>query len=132
MSNEIGTGFFTPLPGSSHTQIALVDPNGFAMLVSCDTTPETQAGTYQVGCLLIRTDNGGTYAMTGTTDSPAWTLKGTGTVGPTGYTGFTGYTGYTGPAITGATGYTGYTGSTGYTGRTGYTGYTGPTGYTGV
>ncbi len=114
MTAGAGTGLFTPLSGSTHTQIALVDGSGLAMLVSCDTTPETQASVYQVGCLLIRTDNGTLYQMTGSTASPSWTLNGTGSgaTGPTGYTG-----------------YTGYTGTTGYTGRTGYTGYTG---YTGV
>jgi len=81
------------------------------MLVSCDTTPETQAATYQVGCILIRTDNGTLYSMTGTTASPSWTLNGVGSVGPTGATGYSGYTG--------RTGYTGYTGPTGYTGYTG-------------
>lgn len=107
---------FTAL--SSHTSVALVDQNQLAMLVSCDTTPETQANTYQVGCLCLRTDNGTMYSMTGTSASPSWTLNGVGSVGPTGPTGYTGTTGYTG-----FTGYTGYTGRTGYTG---YTGYTGP------
>ncbi len=96
---------------SAHTQVVLTDSTGLAILVICDTTPETQAATYQVGCLCIRTDNGTLYSMTGTSASPSWTLNGVGSVGPTGptgYTGFTGFTGYTGPQ--GATGYTGYTG----------------------
>lgn len=114
MAAKAGTGLFTPI--SAHTNVALVDPNGLAMLVSCDTTPETQANVYQVGCLLIRTDNAALYSMTGTSASPSWTVNGTGAAGatgPTGYTGptSTGATGYTGPAITGPTGYTGYTGT---------------------
>ena len=128
-----GTNFFTPI--SAHTNIALTDTDGYAMLVSCDTTPETQADTYQIGCVLIRTDNGTQYQNTGTVAIPVWTLNGVGSVGPTGATG---YSGYTGPAVTGATGYTGPNGVTGYTGYTGpavtgATGYTGPevTGYTG-
>ncbi len=116
MTAGAGTNFFTPLSGSTHTQIGQTDGNGLAMLVSCDTTPETQASVYQVGCLLIRTDTGTLYQMTGTTASVSWTLNGTGT----GATGPTGYTGYT--AAAGATGATGYTGRTGYTGYTGYTG----------
>ncbi|MES2006912.1 MAG: hypothetical protein V4436_02255 [Patescibacteria group bacterium] len=111
MAIQVGTGLFTPY--SAHTNVALLDPNNLAMLVSCDTTPETQAGVYQVGCLLIRTDNGTQYQNTGTTAIPVWTLNGTGAAGatgPTGYTGNLGPTGATGPAITGATGYTGYTG----------------------
>lgn len=86
------------------------------MLVSCDTTPETQANVYQVGCILINITDGTTYVNTGTSASPTWTLNGVGAVGPTGYTGYIGPTGYTGY---GATGYTGYTGTTGYTGYTG-------------
>ncbi len=103
-----GTGLFTTLPGSTHTQIAMDDGNGLAMLVSCDTTPETQAGIYQKGCLLIRTDNATLYTMTGTTASPSWTVNGTGGVGATGSTGPVAATGPTGPA--GATGATGPTG----------------------
>ncbi len=99
---------------SAHTTVYVVDSSGLALLVTCDTTPETtQTGTYQVGCLCIRTDNGTLYSMTGTTDSPSWTVNGTGAAGPTGPTG------YTGPSVTGATGYTGPIGATGYTGYTG-------------
>jgi len=101
-------------PISADTTVYVEDSTGLALVVTCDTTPETQAATYQVGCLCIRTDNGTLYQMTGTTASPSWTINGVGSVGPTGPTG------YTGPSVTGATGYTGYTG------RTGYTGYTGP------
>lgn len=122
-TNMAGTNYFTPI--SSHTNVALTDPNGLAMLVSCDTTPETQAGVYQVGCVLIRTDNATMYQMTGTTASPSWTVNGVGAMGPTGYTG------YTGPAVTGPTGATGAAGATGYTGYTGPIGATGYTGYTG-
>lgn len=87
---------------SDHTYAVLQDPTGtgLLLLVTCDTTPETQADTYMVGCLLLRTDNGTLYSMTGTSASPSWTVNGTGGVGPTGatgYTGRTGYTGYTGP-----------------------------------
>lgn len=122
MAAGAGTGLFTPI--SAHTNIALVDPNGLALLASCDQSGETQADVYQKGCLLIRTDNGTWYVNSGTSASPTWTLTGTGSVGATGYTGYTGTTGYTG--YTGRTGYTGYTGYTGATGYTGYTGYTGP------
>ncbi len=110
MAAGAGTGLFTPI--SAHTNVGLTDPNGLALVVTCDTTAETQANVYQVGCLCIRIDNGTLYSMTGTSASPSWTLNGTGGVGPTGPTGYTGYTGTTG--------------YTGYTGRTGYTGYTGP------
>ncbi len=118
-----GTGVFTPI--SAHTNVGLVDPSGLALLVTCDTTAETQASVYSIGCILIRTDNGTQYQNTGTVASPVWTLNGVGSVGPTGPTG------YTGPAVTGPTGYTGYTGFTGYTGPAGAAGATGPTGYTG-
>lgn len=98
---------------SSVTTIYLTDSTGLALIVTVNTTPETtQTGTYQVGCIALRTDNGTMYSMTGTTASPSWTLNGVGSVGPTGATGYTGFSGYTG-----------YTGRTGYTG---YTGYTGP------
>lgn len=104
-------------PISEHTTVYVTDSSGLALLVTCDTTPETtQTGTYQVGCILIRTDNGTWYAMTGSTASPSWTVNGVGAVGPTGPTG---YSGYTGPSVTGPTGYTGPIGSTGYTGYTG-------------
>lgn len=89
-------------PISSATTTYITDSSGLALFVTVNTTPETQVGTYQVGCIAIRTDNGTQYQMTGTTASPSWTLNGTGSVGPTGATGYTGYTG--------RTGYTGYTG----------------------
>lgn len=125
MAIDQGTNLFSPI--SSVTSVALLDENGLAMLASCNTTPETQAATYQKGCVMIRTDNGTMYQNTGTTASPSWTLNGVGSVGPTGATG------YTGPTSTGPTGYTGFTGPLGATGATGYTGpdVTGPTGYTG-
>ncbi len=104
MTATVGTGLFTALPGSSHTKVALVDDSQLAMLVSCDTVPETQANVYQVGCMLIRTDNASWYAMTGTPSSPSWSLNATG-IGITGATGTTGVTGPTGP--TGPTGATG-------------------------
>ncbi len=126
MAAQAGTGLFTPI--SAHTNVALTDPNNLARLVSCDTTPETQANVYQKGCILIRTDDGTTYVNTGSSAAPAWTLNGVGAVGPTGYTGYTGPTstgptGYTGPAST-VTGPTGPTGPIGPTGATGYTGFT--------
>ena len=68
----------------------------------------------------------------GSGDSNAVTLTGTGTTlpaGPTGATGATGATGGTG--ATGATGATGTNGLTGATGVTGATGGTGPIGVTG-
>jgi hypothetical protein len=108
MPSPVGTNFFTPLPGSTHTSIAFVDQNGLAMSATCDTTPETQANVYQKGCILQRTDTGGVYQNTGTSASPTWTLNQT----ATGPTGLTGPTGPTGPA-TGVTGPTGATGPTG-------------------
>ncbi len=95
-----GTNFFFPI--SSVTDVAFTDANGLAYFAKCNTTPETQANQYGVGCLMIRTDNGSLYSNTGTSAIPVWTLNGTGGVGPTGATGYTGYTG--------RTGYTGYTG----------------------
>ena len=108
MAISEGTNYCTPI--SSHTNICLTDNNRLAIFVTCDTTPETQADTYQKGCVLIRTDNGATYDMTGTSASPSWTINGTGGTGATGTTGATGPTGPTGP--TGTTGATGPTGST--------------------
>lgn len=107
MSTSLGVNFGSAL--SSHTSIHLTDVNRLAILVTCDTTPETQANVYQIGCLLIRTDTGALYSMTGTSASPSWTANGT---GATGSTGPTGITGPTGPA-TGVTGPTGATGPTG-------------------
>lgn len=107
-----GTNFFWSI--SSVTDVALTGSDGLVYLAKCNTTPETTANVFGVGCMMIRTDNGTWYCNTGTSASPSWTLNGVGSVGPTGATG------YTGPSVTGATGYTGYTG------RTGYTGYTGP------
>ncbi len=92
-------------PISAATTVYVTDSTGLALLVTCNTTPETtQTSTYQTGCICLRTDNGSLYTMTGTPASPAWTLNGTGAAGATGPTG------YTGPSSTGATGYTGYTG----------------------
>jgi len=103
-----GTNLLWPI--STHTNACLTDGNGLALLVTCDTTPETQANTYSAGCLLVRTDNSTFYQNTGTAASPVWTINGVGAAGPTGPTG------YTGASVTGATGYTGFTGYTGYTG----------------
>ena len=109
-----GTNFFTALPGSSHTTIALTDSNGFAMLAACDTTPETQADTYQKGCLLIRTDTGTLYQNTGSTSSPTWTVNGVGATGATGSTGPQGSQGTQGSlGATGAQGTQGTQGSQG-------------------
>lgn len=102
-----GTNLFWTI--SSVTDVALTGSDGLAYLAKCNTTPETTANVFGVGCMMIRTDNGTWYCNTGTSASPSWTLNGVGSVGPTGPTGYTGLTGYTG-----------------YTGRTGYTGYTGP------
>ena len=81
---------------SAVTTIYLTDTTNLAILVTANTTAETQAGVYQKGCLLIRTDAGTLYSNTGTPASPSWTLNGTG-VGATGVTGTTGVTGPTGP-----------------------------------
>lgn len=95
MSTTLGVNFGSAL--STHTTVYLTDANSLAILVTCDTVPETtQANVYQKGCLCLRTDNGTIYIMTGTSASPSWTLNGTGT-GTTGATGVTGATGPTGP-----------------------------------
>ena len=107
MSTSLGVNFGSAL--SSATTVHLTDPNRLAILVTCNTTPETQANVYQIGCLCLRTDNGSLYLMTGTSASPSWTLNGT---GATGATGPTGSQGPTGPG-TGAQGPTGPTGPTG-------------------
>lgn len=95
----VGTNLFTFLPGSTHTQIGSTNSLGQAIIVLCDTVPETQANTYGLGCFLIRTDNGTIYSMTGTVASPSWTVNspGAGATGTTGTTGVTGPTGPTGP-----------------------------------
>ncbi len=106
----IGSNFGTPI--SSHTTGYLTDPTNLFILVTCDTTPETtQLGTYQVGCLLIRTDNGTMYQMTGTTANPSWSANGTGARGSQGSAGSLGSTGATGP--TGPPGSQGSQGSQG-------------------
>lgn len=119
----LGTNFGVAL--SSVTNIWFTDDSGLAIFVVVNTTPETQANTYQKGCIAVRTDNGTMYQNTGTSASPTWTVNGVGAIGPTGYTGAAGATGYTG--YSGYTGYTGYTGAAGGIGATGYTGYTGYT-----
>lgn len=81
---------------SSVTTIYLTDTTNLAILVTANTTAETQANIYQKGCICIRTDSGAWYSNTGTSASPSWTLNGTGT-GTTGTTGTTGVTGPTGP-----------------------------------
>ena len=126
MPAQAGTNFFTPI--NAYVSVALTDPTGYAMVISCNGNPASYAtltDTYQLGCMCFRVDNGTWYCNTGGTAAPSWTLNGVGSVGPTGATG------YTGPSITGYTGYTGPQGSTGYTGYTGPQGSTGPTGYTG-
>ncbi len=89
-----GTNYFTSI--SSVTDIALVDANGLAMLAKCNTTPETQANVYQVGCLMIRTDNASLYQNTGTSASPSWSVNGTGASGTSGATGASGTSGFSG------------------------------------
>lgn len=105
MATSLGVNYGSAL--SAATTVYLTDGDGLALLVTCNTTPETsQANVYQKGCLCLRTDNGTLYSMTGTSASPSWTVNGVGTVGATGTTGVTGVTG-----VTGATGPTGPTGS---------------------
>lgn len=101
-----GTNFFVAI--SAITDSALVDSNGLVVFAKCNSVPETTAGIYSPGALMIRTDTPSLYQNTGTTASPVWTINGTGAAGATGPTGYTGLTGYTG--------YTGYTGFTGFTG----------------
>lgn len=95
MSTTLGVNYGSPL--STHTNIYLTDPNGLALFVTCDTTPETQANVYQIGCILLQVTSGALYSMTGTSASPSWTANGTGATGATGTTGVTGPTGATGP-----------------------------------
>lgn len=72
--------------------------------------PAATAGKFIPGAKVTNAVSGIWYQNTGSTDSPVWTVNGTGTgaTGPTGPTGASG-TGPTGP--TGATGPTGPTGS---------------------
>lgn len=127
-----GTNFFAPEKGEGSVlmRIALTDWSGFGLLAECTGVPPTTADRFQVGCLMIRIDNGTLYQNTGTTAVPVWTVNGVGAAGPTGPTGYTGFTGFTGATgftgPDGPTGPTGYTGPDGPTGPTGYTGYTGP------
>lgn len=90
MSTSLGTNLGAAL--SSVTTIYLTDGD-FAILVTANTTPETQAGVYQKGCLCIRTDNGTLYSNTGTTASPSWTVNGVGAQGSMGSQGSLGPTG---------------------------------------
>lgn len=94
MSTSLGTNLGAKL--SAATTIYLTDGT-FALLVTCNTTPETQAGVYQVGCMLIKTDDGTLYQNTGTTASPVWTANGTGARGSQGSQGTQGSIGPTGP-----------------------------------
>lgn len=123
-----GTNYFTPVTGSSHTNIALTDINDLAMLVSCDTTGETQANVYQIGCLMIRTDNGTTYQNTGTVAVPVWTLNGTGASGTSGFSGAN--PGASGTS--GATGASGTSGTSGFSGKSGFSGTSGTSGFSGT
>lgn len=69
----LGTNLFAEVTG--HTDVCLTDESGLAVLAKCDQAGEVQADTYQVGCLLIRTDNGTLYQNTGTVASPVWTAR---------------------------------------------------------
>jgi hypothetical protein len=96
-----GTNFFTPI--STVTSIALTDPNGLAMLASANTTGETQANTYQIGCILIRIDAGTWYVNSGTVAIPVWTIAGTGSTGASGFSGKSGFSGTSGYSGTSGT-----------------------------
>jgi len=89
--SSAGSNFFTSI--SSITDIALTGSDGLAYFAKCNTTPETIAGVFGVGCLMIRTDNGSQYQNTGTTASPIWSLNGTGARGSQGSMGSLGSTG---------------------------------------
>jgi len=119
--STVGTNYFTRL--SSVTQIALTDDNGLAMLALANTSGETQAATYQIGCLLIRTDNGTLYQNTGSVASPSWTINGTGASGASGASGAV--------SASGASGASGVTGTSGVSGAS-VSGASGASGATGV
>ena len=121
--STVGTNYFTRL--SSVTQIALTDDNGLAMLALANTTGETQAGTYQIGCLLIRTDNGTLYQNTGTVASPSWTINGTGASGASGASGAVSASGASGATVSGASGAKGESGASGASGVKGESGASG-------
>lgn len=82
MKNSPGTNLFAPL--DEHVNIALTSEdfgNGhLAVFANCNDDPNTvalQLDTYANGCAILRTDLGSgnnVYYMTGTTDSPSWTL----------------------------------------------------------
>ena len=65
-----GTNLFAPEVNKMVVQTALVDENGYAILVKCPTAsiPSAVAG-YAVGCLLINTTSGVLYTNTGSVTS---------------------------------------------------------------
>ena len=117
-----GTNFATTLPGSTVTKIVLTDDTGLAILALANTTGETTAGTYQIGCLLIRTDAGTLYQNTGTVAIPVWTVNGTGASGASGASGVSGAT------VSGFSGVSGASGASGASGVSGVSGVSGAKG----
>ena len=91
-----GTGLFTLVSGSTISYVAINDVNQYAMVAMVNGAPETQAGTYAVGCFLIRVDSPSFYQNTGTVAIPVWTVNGTGASGYSGYSGTSGTSGYSG------------------------------------
>ena len=102
------------------TTIYLTNQAGEAILATANTTGETTAGVYAIGCLLIRTDNGTLYQNTGTVASPSWTINGTGASGTSGATGASGTSGFSGTS--GTSGFSGTSGTSGFSGTSGTSG----------
>lgn len=80
-----GTSFSTL--AKSATNISLTDQNGYGLFGDCVGAPDTTAGLYQHGCLMIRNDTStgtpATYQNTGSIASPVWTLLDTALPGDT-------------------------------------------------
>lgn len=70
----VGTSFSTKAVAT--TNISFTDKNGYGIFGDCTGTPDTTAGLYQVGCLMVRTDGSGNsvYQNVGTLASPSWSL----------------------------------------------------------
>lgn len=77
----VGTDYSTLLLGT--TYVSLTDSSNLAILANCTGTPDTTAGLYQHGCLMMQTDSGtgsnAIYQNTGSSAVPAWSLLDTGT-----------------------------------------------------
>jgi hypothetical protein len=80
-----GTSFSTI--AKSATNISLTDGNGYGLFGDCTGAPDTSAGLYQHGCIMVRSDTStGTVAVyqnTGSVAVPVWTLFDTALPGDT-------------------------------------------------